>query len=37
MILTGNGLKDPDAVLRKMPPIREIDDSWEALRGELLS
>ncbi len=37
MVLTGNGLKDPDAVLRHMPPLREVDDAWEALRGEFLS
>ncbi len=36
MVLTGNGLKDPDAVVRGLPPLREVDDSWEALRREFV-
>ena len=35
-VLTGNGLKDPDAALAQVPEPVEIDDSWEALR-EVLS
>ena len=31
MVLTGNGLKDPDAALRNAPTFREIDDTREAL------
>ena len=31
MVLTGNGLKDPDAAMRHAPELREIDDTREAL------
>jgi threonine synthase len=30
-VLTGNGLKDPDAALLGAPEPIEIDDSWESL------
>ncbi|MCF7934956.1 MAG: threonine synthase [Synergistales bacterium] len=35
MVLTGNGLKDPQAVIDALPAPREIDDSWDALKGVL--
>lgn len=31
MVLTGNGLKDPDAALGKTPAITEIDGTWSSL------
>jgi hypothetical protein len=30
-VLTGNGLKDPDAALGKTPAITEIDGNWSSL------
>ena len=33
MVLTGNGLKDPDAVMSRMALPTEIDGTWEALSG----
>ncbi|MDD4364335.1 MAG: threonine synthase [Synergistales bacterium] len=34
-VLTGNGLKDPDAALNQVPEMVEIDDRWESLREVL--
>ncbi|NLB83358.1 MAG: threonine synthase [Synergistaceae bacterium] len=35
MILTGSGLKDPDAVMSRIAPLCEIDGTWEALSAAL--
>lgn len=35
MVLTGNGLKDPDAAIKSVTPPIEVDGTWEALRGVL--
>ncbi len=36
MVLTGNGLKDPDAVLGNLPAPVTVDASWSSLE-EVLS
>ena len=35
MVLTGNGLKDPDSVIHRIPLPAEIDGTWEALSAAL--
>ncbi len=35
MVLTGSGLKDPDAVMSRIAPLSEIDGTWEALSAAL--
>ncbi len=35
MVLTGNGLKDPDAVMSRAPLPAEIEGTWESLSGAL--
>ena len=37
MVLTGNGLKDPDTALQSVSAPREVENSWEALKEALLS
>ena len=37
MVLTGNGLKDPDTALQNVSAPREVENSWDALKEALLS
>ncbi len=37
MVLTGNGLKDPDTAIQNVPSPREVDNSWDALKEVLLA
>ncbi len=37
MVLTGNGLKDPDTALQNVPAPLEVENSWDALKEVLLA